>query len=548
MSNVRLFPVLTNISIQKKLIVSNIIVISLFIVALWSALSGMFSTSNESDEFFNDNLVRQSAYQTMYGAGLLSSVALRNLVINPSLSKPYKVVPLTIKKFDAALIKVRSIESTDKSLSASYQIIEKYWKKSRDAKLDVLKLVKSGDIESAIELLRTVEHPNWSKVRKEVQKLFENEQEKNESIQSDILLKTNATLTRTLIITVITIFISIMIGLYVIRGIKNAFSTVTGSLNDIASGDGDLTQRLNENGDKEVQQLAVAFNSFVVKIQNLIKEVSGTSTQLISEMKQLTELSVDTKLNVNQQEGKIEQVATAMNEMTATVQEVARNAGQASEAAHSADSESSKGQRVVGEVITSINALAEDVGHTSETINVLKEDTQQIGSVLDVIKGIAEQTNLLALNAAIEAARAGEQGRGFAVVADEVRTLASRTQESTQEIQEMIERLQSGAISAVDAMEKGQGNTQVTVEKAELAGEALSAITQAVSHIAEQNTQIATAAKEQSSVAEEINQNIVSVNTLSVQAAQGAEHTAASSQELERTANELQQMISMFKA
>lgn len=538
---------LANISIQKKLIVSNIIVVALFITALWSALTGMISTSNESDEFFNDNLVRQSAYQTMYGAGLLSSVALRNLVINPSLKKPYKVVPLTIKKFDNALINVRSIESSDKSVSESYKVIEKYWNKSKEAKLNVLKLVKSGDIESAINLLRTVEHPNWFKVRNEVQKLFENEQVKNENIQSDILSKTNSTLIRTLIITVIAIFISMIIGFYVIRGIKKAFSTVTGSLNDIASGDGDLTQRLSENGDKEVQQLAVAFNSFVIKIQGLIKQVSSTSEQLSTEMKQLTELSVDTKLNVNQQEGKIEQVATAMNEMTATVQEVARNAGEASEAAHSADSESSKGQRVVGEVITSINALATDVGHTSETINVLKEDTEQIGSVLDVIKGIAEQTNLLALNAAIEAARAGEQGRGFAVVADEVRTLASRTQESTQEIQEMIERLQSGAISAVEAMEKGQGNTQVTVEKAELAGQALSAITQAVSHIAEQNTQIATAAKEQSSVAEEINQNIVSVNTLSVQAAQGAEHTAASSQELERTANELQDMISMFK-
>ena len=352
---------------------------------------------------------------------------------------------------------------------------------------------------------------------------------------------------RTLIIALIAIFVSVAITFFISRSIKSAFSTVTNSLNEIASGDGDLTLRLNESGEKEVQNLSIAFNSFIEKIQNLIIQVSTTSGQLISEMKQLTELSVDTKLNVNQQEGKIEQVATAMNEMTATVQEVARNAHNASDSAQAADAESSKGQKVVGEVTSSINALAKDVTNTSTTIDTLKNDTEQIGGVLDVIKGIAEQTNLLALNAAIEAARAGEQGRGFAVVADEVRTLASRTQESTQEIQEMIERLQAGAISAVDAMSKGQENTKTTVEKAALASDALSAITQAVSQIAEQNNQIATAAEEQSSVAEEINQNIVSINTLSVQAAQGAEHTAASSQELERTAHELQEMISMFK-
>jgi len=538
---------LSNMSIQKKLIVANILVISLFIVALWSALTGMFSTSNESDKFFNENLSRQSAYQTMFADGLLSGVALRNLVLKPKAKKPHKVVVAAIQRFDDAFKLVRSMPQKNDQLISDYASIEKAWKKSRKAKLRVLELVKAGEVESAITLLKTVEHPNWRKVRIAVQKLKNQESAKNKTIQEDMLAHTSFTLTRTLIIAVVATFLSILIGFFITRSIKVAFSTVTDSLNDIASGDGDLTQRLNEKGGKEVQQLAVAFNSFVVKIQNLIKQVSGTSEKLSTEMKQLTELSVDTKLNVNQQEGKIEQVATAMNEMTATVQEVARNASQASESAHSADSESSKGQRVVGEVITSINALAEDVGHTSETINVLKEDTEQIGSVLDVIKGIAEQTNLLALNAAIEAARAGEQGRGFAVVADEVRTLASRTQESTQEIQQMIERLQAGAISAVDAMDKGKGNTQVTVEKAELAGQALSAITQAVSHIAEQNTQIATAAEEQSSVSEEINQNIVSVNTLSIQAAQGAEHTAASCQELERTANELQQMISMFK-
>jgi methyl-accepting chemotaxis protein len=538
---------LSNMGIRVKLILTNTLITLLFILSLWSAIYGMFAAVDDTDKFFKENLVRQSAYQSMFGDGLLSGIALRNLILNPDLTAPYVVVPEAIKRFDGALQRVRSLPSPNTTLQADYAKIEEYWNVSRKTQFSILELVKSGDIEGAKKLLVSEEQPNWKKVRIAVQKLSNDELSKNSDIKNSLLSNINSTLKRTFIFTIIAILVSVIISFLIIRSIKKAFLTVTLSLNDIASGGGDLTQRLDETGEKEVQELSIAFNSFIAKIQNIIKQAAASSAQLITEMKQLTELSVDTKLNVNQQESKIDQVATAMNQMTATVQEVSRNASHASESAHAADTESSKGQQVVTQVTKAINDLAADVAHTSTTINTLKKDTEQIGSVLDVIKGIAEQTNLLALNAAIEAARAGEQGRGFAVVADEVRTLASRTQESTQEIQKMIERLQAGAISAVEAMNKGQENTHTTVEKAELAGKALSAITLAVSQIAEQNEQIATAAREQSSVAEDINKNIVSISALSVQAAQGAEHTAASSQASEVTAIELQRMLSTFK-
>ena len=236
-----------------------------------------------------------------------------------------------------------------------------------------------------------------------------------------------------------------------------------------------------------------------------------------------------------------------MNEMTATVQEVASHAAHAAEAATSARDEAQGGQRVVSANIDAIQRLADEVMQTAELINRLAEDSNAIGTVLDVIRGIAEQTNLLALNAAIEAARAGEQGRGFAVVADEVRTLAQRTQESTSEIQDMIERLQAGARNAVEAMEKGRAGAESSVRQAVTAGESLQAINQAVAAISDMNLQIATAAEEQSAVAEEINRNITTINMVADETAVGAEQTAEASQELARLAMNLQRIVSQFR-
>ncbi len=228
-------------------------------------------------------------------------------------------------------------------------------------------------------------------------------------------------------------------------------------------------------------------------------------------------------------------------------QEVARPGAMAAEAAHSADDESNQGRGVVQETIDTIDSLASDIGQAVQVINQLEENSDNIGGVLDVIRGIAEQTNLLALNAAIEAARAGEQGRGFAVVADEVRTLAHRTQESTQEIQSMIESLQSGARNAVEVMNKSNERSQVCVTKAASAGESLTSITSSVKQINDMNLQIATAAEEQTSVAEEINRNVLQIRTLVEGTTSGARQTSAASMELTKLATALQALVGQFK-
>jgi methyl-accepting chemotaxis protein len=526
---------------------SYIIVFVLMFIALGVALSGMLNVGDKFDHFFEQSYARQTAYQQMFADGLLSGVALRNLVLKPHLKKPYSVIPKAIDRFDKAYNDAVTLAGNDPGIKPSLNEIDLHWQKSRAAKFKVLELMKAGKNEEAITVLTTQEHPNWQKVRIAAQKLYNDEVNNATAVRTEMTSSKQATLRNSLIIAAVAVLTGTIIALLIVQGIRKAFSHVVASLNDIASGEGDLTQRLDESRQDEVGQVASAFNSFVEKIQDLVAQVSASINQLAGVSRQMTEVSGSTMESFVRQQGEIEQVAAAMNEMTATVQEVARNADDASSAAKSADNESSAGNLVVQEVIQSINELANEVASTSDTIHHLDGDTEQIGTVLDVIKNIAEQTNLLALNAAIEAARAGEQGRGFAVVADEVRTLASRTQQSTQEIQQMIERLQSGAKNAVTAMERGQKMAAASVDKAGEAGSSLSGITAAVSQIADMNTQIATAAEEQSEVADNINRNVVTINDLSVHATGGAEQIASASAELEQLSERLQNIVGSFK-
>lgn len=319
------------------------------------------------------------------------------------------------------------------------------------------------------------------------------------------------------------------------------------SMKDIAEGDGDLKIRVDVHSNDAIDRVGRYFNLFLDKIHDAITRVDGASQQLNVSSTELTSITDDTKNSIDEQQSETEQVATAINEMTVTVGEVARNATDAASATHDADEQAAEGRSIVTSSIDSIHVLVDDIQEAANVIMQLRKDSESIGGVLDVIQGIAEQTNLLALNAAIEAARAGEQGRGFAVVADEVRTLASRTQESTTEIKTIIDSLQSGAEQAVQAMDKGREQVQMTVEKTTEAGSSLELITAAVAKINEMNTQIASAAEEQNSVAEEINQNITRISQHAEKTADGAQTTQMASTELASLSEELNILMSQFK-
>jgi len=310
---------------------------------------------------------------------------------------------------------------------------------------------------------------------------------------------------------------------------------------------GDLTIELPSNENDEIGELRKSFNRYIGELRGTIQMLASDVTTLSRVATELQESSNEQNENANIQLKESLYVSNAITEMTASAREVATITGGAAEAAHNADVAANYGQQVVSQTVDSINVLAEEVENTASVIATLQTNSDNIGSVLDVIRGVAEQTNLLALNAAIEAARAGEQGRGFAVVADEVRTLASRTQESTEEIQQIIRQLQNDSTHAVQAMEKGRTQAHASVAQAARAGDSLNEITQAVSTIRDMNSQIASAAEEQTARSEEVKLNVEKINHVTELSTKIAERTSNVSEQLSETAKRLQTLIGKFK-
>ncbi|WP_431978477.1 methyl-accepting chemotaxis protein [Pseudomonas phenolilytica] len=310
---------------------------------------------------------------------------------------------------------------------------------------------------------------------------------------------------------------------------------------------GDLSQPIEIAGSDEPARLLIALKAMQGSLRETIQRISDSSNQLASAAEELNVVTEDSTRGLHQQNTEIEQAATAVNEMTTAVDEVARNAVATSEASRESDETAQQGRQQVIRTVDSIGLLANDVTHTATVVEQLAGRVREISKVLDVIRAIAEQTNLLALNAAIEAARAGDAGRGFAVVADEVRALAHRTQQSTQEIEQMIGDVSQGTDQAVQAMQASNQRARTTLEVAQTAGAALDAIAQAIGQISERNLVIASASEEQAQVAREVDRNLVNIRDLSLQTSAGANQTSAASQELARLAVDLNGLVTRFR-
>lgn len=536
-------------TLKAKLFAAAGVAVILLIVAVAVTLTYQGMISRAFAQVGQRDVPLERNIQVMSIEGLLSGTALRNRIIfRDKIKGPWKrVVEQGVAKFDAALAAVKQEGSGIPQLTSGLAKVDRLWAQNRAERLQMVRLLSAQKYDQALHVLTHSAQPNWFQIRVELGKLrlAMTQVEKRDRAQ------VRNTLHRSVIWTTVLMLLAVVLGggltAAAIVTMVRRLNVATDTMADIAQGQGDLTSRMNDRGSDELDRLGGAFNRFAERIQQLVQQVMGSTSRLASAAEELSTTSEESSAQVRRQQSETELVATAMNEMSSTVQEVARNASDAAQAAQHADGECRRGRGIVDETVASIESLAEQVEHAAGTIHQLEGDAGEIERVLEVINGISEQTNLLALNAAIEAARAGEHGRGFAVVADEVRALARQTQSSTGEIRGMIERVQGGTKEAVRAMEIGRESAAGSVNKAREADNALGAITEAVARINDMNALIASAAEEQSSVAEEINRNVNNISQISEQTLTGSTQTAAAADELARLSGELQGLVGQFK-
>ncbi len=441
-----------------------------------------------------------------------------------------------------AELTMNDIEDVAEELSESFNGIEELL--SVDAGILFHKKQQLSANQQAINMLKEVEE-NSTKANKildtQVDLANQTTLESSELVKSSV----SSGNSQTTLIAIISIVIAIVIARFTLLSITRPLSRVNDMLNIVSSGD--LSRKLDESGTDEFAQLSKNCNLLIDSLRNLIEGIVNRSSQLAAAAEQTSAVTSESTKAIEEQRNQVEQAASATTEMSSTAQSVLSSANDALGEIKHADDEAERVKTISSRNRETIEQLANEVDSASQVINQLQQDSASIGGILDVIRGIADQTNLLALNAAIEAARAGEQGRGFAVVADEVRTLASRTQESTSEIHTMIESLQSGAGKAVTVMDAGKSKASDCVSQSEEADKALETITHAVHEAFDRSSQIATAAEEQSVVAHEISENLESIVAIAEQTTAGSQQTAASSSEVARLSEELQQSVQEFK-
>lgn len=542
-----------NLKFQTKQLLVVCCQLILFSIVILTALSAITDLKYSSEELTN-KAIKGLDYLVQADRDLYQALmAERSLIFLDVKSTDYKEL---VESHSENITQAR--DRADKFIALAYPSdiqseIDRYltYRQEWEALTEEVVAQRSEDTRSgrrnAIELSFGTTLVAFDNMRGEINKLTELTQAQAHLTSDKALEIVDSSWSLILWSGIALIVLSVSLALFISRLIGGNLKLVSGRIREVAEGDGDLTARINVKTTDEIGELAQGFDVFSEKLSLLISQVAGAVKSMEKETQSISAIVDESRDVTEQQRQENDMVSAAVVEMSATAREVASNVNAVAESIRSAESDTVNGQKSVEATISEIGSLEHDLQNTSGVIAELRETSGQIGSVLDVISGIAEQTNLLALNAAIEAARAGEHGRGFAVVADEVRSLAQRTQESTSEIRNVIERLQSGAASAVGAMDTSNSRLSLLVDTAASSGEALSQITSAITSVREMAELIAAATEQQSATTEEVDKNVLRIKEMADKSSELAEASNVSAQALKLVSSNVSELISRFK-
>ncbi|KPW63341.1 Methyl-accepting chemotaxis protein [Pseudomonas syringae pv. broussonetiae] len=537
-------------TIKQRLMASTFAIIVAFIALSFFMIHTLKTSTENVDALYNRDFLATEAVNNIDGALTRVDINILRMIAigNPEQTAGWKNEnEAAFAKLDelTVLLGKDTAETLDVTLT---QQLQRDYTKLRDGMRHQTSVIQTGDIVAATNINRTEVKPFAEQVFKTLQTLREQGKQKAgerfEAQEASATRTNNLSITATLLIAVLGVVVTLLTIRSILAAIGGEPDTVATITRTIARGDLSSTIKVNANDNTSVAAAVVAMQT---QLRDTLQQISNSATQLAAAAEEMTAITEDGVQGIQRQNNEIDQAATAVNEMTSAVEEVARNAEHTARSSSNATSAAQAGLGLVKKTVSAINTMSTDVQKTAVLIGELADQSRDIGKVLDVIRGLAEQTNLLALNAAIEAARAGEQGRGFAVVADEVRSLAQRTQSSTTEIEALIKSLQDGTGAASELMNASRQRTEGTVALARQAEESLLEITHSIGTIEQMSQQISAAAEEQSAVTDEINRSVISVRDIADQSATATEQSAASTVELARLGSNLQDMVARFR-